>query len=141
MGGRVAMVLAQQAVSDEATDVTLPTAGRLSVVFSAHLIRGALRPRVTDLEAELEDRLAAGRVAWPDVELDALAFMRHLAERTTEGRLPAADRSGDLFLACACAHGDARAIAAFDRALRPEIARSLARGGSPPAFTDDVLQI
>ncbi len=53
----------------------------------------------------------AGRATWPDVELDRQEFARWL-----EARCASVDEvhGADLYLACACAHGDARAIAAFE---------------------------
>ncbi|HEU0035273.1 MAG TPA: sigma factor-like helix-turn-helix DNA-binding protein [Kofleriaceae bacterium] len=75
--------------------------------------------------AAVEQRLAAAladaQARWPEVALPADAWLAWI-----EGRLPqptasleaALDglRLVDLYLACACARGDARALAAFDRA-------------------------
>jgi RNA polymerase sigma-70 factor (ECF subfamily) len=67
---------------------------------------------------ELEERLARAldraRAAWPGVAVDDATFVRYLAERVPPDRLDAVFAE-DLYLACACAAGDAAAMDAFDR--------------------------
>ncbi len=96
--------------------------------------------RDQDLEAALRERWAAGGRAWPTVRLEPDAFMRYLAERSSGTELPALERAADLFLACACLHGSAGAVEAFDATYRGEIARAVARMAASPAFADDVVQ-
>jgi RNA polymerase sigma-70 factor (ECF subfamily) len=65
-----------------------------------------------------------GRSAWPGIEVDARDFEAYLVEH-----LPADDpdgalgelHAGDLYLACACARGDARAQAAFVEHFLPKV--------------------
>jgi RNA polymerase sigma-70 factor (ECF subfamily) len=56
---------------------------------------------------ELQRLFDEGRAAWPALELEPEAFARLVA---AEG----VSHGADLFLACACAQGDPRALAAFD---------------------------
>lgn len=60
----------------------------------------------------VSEALFRGRAAWPDVALDEARFAAFL-----EGRVEAADleaRAPDLYIACAAAGSDARAIAALE---------------------------
>jgi RNA polymerase sigma-70 factor (ECF subfamily) len=79
------------------------------------------------LDGALRERLSAGRAAWPGLELEDEAFVRHLAAHAGSGELPPLDRSGDLFLACACAAGARGAASAFEKTYRAAIERSVAR--------------
>src|SRR5438477_164623 len=81
------------------------------------------RPAVpaVELDAVLASALDAARNAWPDIALDDDRFLAHLARCLP----PAPDlvvaiesiAVTDLYLACACAHNDTRALAHFDRDL------------------------
>jgi len=79
------------------------------------------------LEEGLAQRLAAGRGAWPDLDLDEASFVRHLALHTEGGDLPPLEHSADLLLACACAAGTKGAAAAFERTYRAIVERAVAR--------------
>ena len=63
------------------------------------------------LEEALAGLVRQAREAWPEVGMDAGAFLGHVAERlpaTGEpGELLASLRAGELFLAFACTRGDA----------------------------------
>jgi RNA polymerase sigma-70 factor (ECF subfamily) len=80
-----------------------------------------------DIERELERRINAGRSAWPALRLPPDEFVRHLARHWAGGKLPAADRSADLWIAVACAWGVPKAAAAFERHYRAVIERAAAR--------------
>lgn len=82
----------------------------------------------------------SGRAAWPEVELSAEDFVRHLASHRLDGDL-AALYGGDLYLACACSQGTASALAAFERAILPNVPAFVARIDSSPAFADEVRQL
>lgn len=83
---------------------------------------------------EVERTLAAlverGRAAWPDVALAPTEFVAHLGARLRP-HAPAGTIdevcAGDLWLACACARGDAAAVRAFETAYVGEIDRMLGR--------------
>jgi RNA polymerase sigma-70 factor (ECF subfamily) len=101
-----------------------------------------------DSEEALRAIVATGRAAWPTIRLDPATFIGHLANLFPSkarsvaelGRLPIAD----LYLACACAHGDPTAIALFERrciallpAMLPGALRQAFRVGGT---LDDVMQ-
>jgi len=71
---------------------------------------------VAVLSGTLQRAIAQGRAAWPDLEIPDDAFAAYLLERAAEadvGNLHASD----LYLACGCSRGDARAIARFEEAF------------------------
>jgi RNA polymerase sigma-70 factor (ECF subfamily) len=81
----------------------------------------------SDVSADEIDRaLAAARAAWPNIEVDRARFAREIAARL-EGAAIDALHTSDLYLAIACADGDAAALAAFEETLGPEITRSLGK--------------
>src|SRR6185369_15152770 len=81
--------------------------------------------------ALLDGMLAAGRETWPGVDLDPEAFARGVADRLpAEGDAAAALgalHAADVYLACACARGDGRALAAFERRYIAGVPAFLAR--------------
>jgi RNA polymerase sigma-70 factor (ECF subfamily) len=83
------------------------------------------------LDAALAALLDAARAAWPGVQIEPEVFIPHLAARIgTDVPLPRALSSSpctDLYLACACARGDAAAIAIFDRTLLRDVTAALSR--------------
>src|SRR5262249_2722135 len=98
-----------------------------------------------DAEAVLAHQIAAGRAAWPQIRVDDADFARFLAHRVGHGEdlvaelreLPAAD----LYLACACAAGDPRAIAAFEAAYFANVDTAVAAMRAPFGSADEVKQI
>src|SRR5947209_4360744 len=64
-----------------------------------------------------EELLARARAAWPDFELDEDVLARHVEGLTIDD----ADRAAELFLACACAHGEPKAVAALERRYLTEV--------------------
>jgi len=94
---------------------------------------------VGDKRIEARDRhdetnvIAAARAAWPEIELTAERFLAYLAERAPAGAEPAvalrALHTSDLYLACACVHGDPAALAAFDDHCLAAADRALVRLG------------
>ena len=81
--------------------------------------------------------IADARAACPQVELDAARFAAFLAERniTSASR----ERLGDLYLACACANGDARAAAELERRYARVIRAALLHS-APATLADDLQQ-
>jgi RNA polymerase sigma-70 factor (ECF subfamily) len=117
--------------------------GPLSALLLQHL--QATEPPPPDLEQKLADVLQAGRAAWPGVDLDAAAFVRHLA-----GHLPADGApwrglpfllAGDLYLACACVHGVPAALQAFEARYLSQVGNFLAHLDRSPDFADEVRQV
>ncbi len=126
---------------------------KLRDMFVAHLSE-PLADEETDCEQSaavlaegLEQALDKARAEWPDFELDDAVFMRHVAERIPSG-IPAAEalqqlRIEDLFLTCACLHGDKHALEAFRNTFVPRIRAAVGRMASSAVIeevTQDVLK-
>lgn len=69
----------------------------------------------------------AARAAWPTIEVDRPRFEREATARLEGGASLDALHASDLYLAIACAAGDAAALAAFEATLGPEITRALGK--------------
>ncbi len=117
----------------------------LSSILLARLRRrGVAHSLRESMEDTLQALVASGRGAWPEIAIETSAFVRYLADRLDfHGDLEAAlraVRAKDLYLACGCAQGDARAIAAFERTLLSRIPTFLARLDPSRDLADDVAQ-
>jgi RNA polymerase sigma-70 factor (ECF subfamily) len=91
------------------------------------------------VDHELVERiLAEGRAAWPAVVIEPAALRESLAGRELGDpeRLSAAE----LYLAVACARGDAAALAAFDQRYLSQVPRFVSRIDSAPSFADELKQ-
>ncbi|HEY4119867.1 MAG TPA: hypothetical protein VGM56_18500 [Byssovorax sp.] len=85
----------------------------------------------------------AATAAWPGVVVPEDAFGAYVRERlhTDDGaERQAALHIDDLYLACACARGDEPALAAFERAILPEVDAALRRFASTLA-PDEIKQL
>jgi RNA polymerase sigma-70 factor (ECF subfamily) len=96
---------------------------------------------------ELEDALLAhlqlARAAWPGIDVAADAFAAHLARHvddslTLDGLR--ALRGADLYLACACAAGDAAALLLFERQYFGEVDIAAARMRAGATVAGEVKQ-
>lgn len=85
---------------------------------------------------------AAGH--WSELELSADRFVAHLVERMPGALTSAAAiealHGRDLYLACACAHGDTAAIEAFFARFSADIERWSARAGLSGSEVSDTVQ-
>jgi RNA polymerase sigma-70 factor (ECF subfamily) len=92
-----------------------------------------------------EDRalalVAEGRAAFADVALDQTTFVRHLERHVGDDAEPATLHAGDLYLACACAAGDPRALAHFERLYLTQLGAYVARIDRSADFLDELAQI
>jgi len=79
------------------------------------------------------------RRAWPELALSRERFAERVAALGVNEETLAA-RAADLFLACACADGDRRALACFESELLSQIDLYVARLGLAPHALDDVRQ-
>jgi RNA polymerase sigma-70 factor, ECF subfamily len=87
------------------------------------------------------DPFAEARAAWPTVELSADLFALYVAERLpTDQAAGRRLRIADLYLACACVHGDANAIAAFDLHCLTVVDSALPRLGLDADAVGEVKQ-
>jgi RNA polymerase sigma-70 factor, ECF subfamily len=97
-----------------------------------------------DLEAALERALEAGRTAWPEVQIGGDDFAAYLGERTDPGEAPVAALSSlhltDLYLACACASGEPRAIAALEDKYLIWVGPQVASLDASKTFADEMRQ-
>ena len=88
---------------------------------------------------EAEELAARGRAAWPDIEVDPGRFAGYVAARAASAGIPASELCvEDLFLACACAAGDDRAVAAFVREVLPHVEAAVLSVGAGPADLEEV---
>lgn len=101
---------------------------------------------VADLESIVDGHYAAGRGAWPGVELARERFVEHLARRINARAPEPAERvlvtmpAADLYLAAACSEGDAAALAAFRDAHVPALRQALGKLALPAATIDEAVQ-
>jgi len=113
--------------------------------FLGHLSGGDRPESVVEV---LQERLGAilteARRAWPRVAVDVDTYLAFLARRVPPERdLPEALdelKSADLYLACACLEGDARAARAFEETFFPVLDRALAGICGRTGQADDVKQ-
>jgi RNA polymerase sigma-70 factor (ECF subfamily) len=83
------------------------------------------------LASELSQRHADARTEWPGVEVDFDSFAAFtLARLGRSGGDLGGLRTGELYLACACVRGDARALVLFDERFLTPLLPAIARGAS-----------
>jgi RNA polymerase sigma-70 factor (ECF subfamily) len=80
------------------------------------------------------------RAAWPGIEVPEDVFAKWLEQREQREGGGAELEVTDLWLACACARGDPRALRAFDSAFGPALRALHARFGYLSEGPDDFLQ-
>lgn len=85
---------------------------------------------------ELQRAYAAGAARWPGVVVDREKFETFVTARGAVAEL----RCDQLYLTCACATGDAAALAAFERAYGPVIDAALAKMTGAVTDPDEVKQ-
>jgi RNA polymerase sigma-70 factor (ECF subfamily) len=78
--------------------------------------------------------------AWPDIDVDPERFVRYLAARTRGSSIEQL-AFDDLYLACACAHGHPRALAALEATHIAQVRVWLTSYRPTPAFVDEVKQM
>lgn len=83
------------------------------------------------------DAYESGRAAWPALALSREAFTAFLASK--EG--PDEERAADLYLACACARGDGKALEAFEATYFNEVPAALSRVKNGEGLVDEVKQL
>ncbi len=85
--------------------------------------------------------LEAARTVWPGVAVEPKQFSQYLRARADVSDLKDPARVGNLYLACACALGDKRALALFEVHYAPLMRAALAKMRFSAAQIDDALQI
>lgn len=98
-------------------------------------------PADAELERELRDILAAAHAAWPTLSIADAEFLAYVADRVSP-REPslAALRTTDLYVACGCMRGDARACGLLDAEFFSVVGRALSKMRLAPEKVDDVRQ-
>jgi RNA polymerase sigma-70 factor (ECF subfamily) len=99
--------------------------------------------RDDELAAVAAGWLADARAAWPNVNLDELAFVAQVTARLpvdVTSEQASAVHAADLWIAAACAAGDATAIAAFDATYLDPLGGVLRATGLDPDQIDEVRQ-
>lgn len=124
--------------------MTLPDARALAQRVAGHL--GASAATHADAIASwLSPTLAELRDRWPQIQLSDEAFADHLGRCLAEGADPIAAlaelRADDLYLACACGHGDAHAIEVLTERCRPTFARVFANPSAQGVDAEDLQQV
>jgi RNA polymerase sigma-70 factor (ECF subfamily) len=86
----------------------------------------------------------AGKSEHSSLSIEPAAFEAHVARHVSSAGTAAAEigalRAGDLFLACACARGDERAVAIFRERYGADVDRALARVRVASMETQDLSQ-
>jgi RNA polymerase sigma-70 factor (ECF subfamily) len=102
-------------------------------------------PALETVVEAFDAALAAGRAAWPDVTLEPATFADYLAARIAmpiDLAEPFAHLViADLYLACACAAMDPKALAACDDLLRREAIVAADAARMHASLRDEALQI
>jgi RNA polymerase sigma-70 factor (ECF subfamily) len=101
-------------------------------------------PAPGSLELLLQEILKSARAAWPMIDLAPELFVDYLRSRLRRDVPPvevlASLHTSDLYLACACARGDARALAAFETHYLAHVDRALATLRVGPDMVAEVKQ-
>lgn len=115
---------------------------RLSTAYCA-VLGNAAPAAPAAIESALSSALQTARSAWPGIHVDDIRFVTYLAERV-DSEDPVGILSellvGDLYIACACASGNAAAIDLFSKRYFANVEAVLAANGAG-TFADDVRQI
>jgi RNA polymerase sigma-70 factor, ECF subfamily len=94
-------------------------------------------------QRQVQAFLDKGRAAWSDVAVSAEALAQSLARLQQHDGRHAEDRlahAADLYLACACASGDPRALKAFESHFLARVDAFVARINSASEFAAEVRQ-
>jgi RNA polymerase sigma-70 factor (ECF subfamily) len=95
-------------------------------------------------EAQLQTLLATARATWPTLALPPERFLEYVRARLPDGvpLMQAIEQlhAADLFLACACADGDAQALALFEEHYLGVIDPALGKLGFAPDVVAEVKQ-
>lgn len=96
--------------------------------LSSAFARGAGSTAEPDVEHALEGLVARAAAAWPDVQIEATVFAEFLGKRIEPDTIPEA-RAEDLWIACASATGDPKALAVVESRYLPDIDGALGKMG------------
>ncbi len=119
---------------------------KLAAAFIAHLpAHAASYGRLVTLEPLLESFVARASLAWPTLDLAPEQFVAHLAARLPPASHPQRTLEElaveDLYLACCCAGGNPKALAALETTQLPSVARAVAHLATSGVLADEVTQL
>ena len=116
-----------------------------TIFFAALEQQPPAAPRLRQLERQLVELLRTAGAAWPDCSVEPRLFVEHLARSVAgaEDLQAALDglQAADLYLACACGHGDPAAVAALEQQVIPAVDVALARLKLQPAAQQEAKQV
>ncbi|HEY5950919.1 MAG TPA: hypothetical protein VIV40_35745, partial [Kofleriaceae bacterium] len=94
----------------------------------------------TPIRSQLEALYDEAAAAWPGVVVDKAELIEAFEHKLASDDPPPVTAAGvsELYLALACARGDAAAIAAFDRAYLDVVPVALATMKLPTATVEDI---
>ncbi|HKO95335.1 MAG TPA: hypothetical protein VJU61_29465 [Polyangiaceae bacterium] len=93
------------------------------------------------MEEALGDAFAVGQRTWPNIRLDLATFVAHGLR--VLGTAPEWDWSrfgAELYLCCACAHGDTEAMRVLEADTLPQVVKAISRIDSDAEFIEEALQ-
>ena len=94
----------------------------------AHLDAATNLERLERLERDLDGVVARASAAWPEVRIDAVVFAEFLGGRVSPEDLPQA-RAEDLWIACATAHANPKALTVVEARYLPDVHAALGKMG------------
>jgi RNA polymerase sigma-70 factor (ECF subfamily) len=95
---------------------------------------------IGDIDRRVSALVERGRAAWPSLAVAPALVREHLASKLHDDGDDDALHAEDLYLACACAAGDAAALAAFDETYLSQVKVFLGRMKPSAALVDEVTQ-
>lgn len=123
----------------------------LPPLLDAFLARPAAWPDAPDREAlatAIDDALAQGRSAWPELRAPSpAAFARALGDRAQAETAAAAlvylrhVHAADLYLVCGCLQGDAAALRALEQQLLARLSRELRAARALAPYVEEASQM
>jgi RNA polymerase sigma-70 factor (ECF subfamily) len=118
----------------------------LPIVFINYLDGGeAGRALPCNLDRTLMALWQSGRAKWPDVDVDAALFTRHLAERIPQNanfdQTLDTVCAADLYIACACTYGREGAVNRFEAMYSRTISAAIRGINNSETFIDEARAI
>lgn len=98
-----------------------------------------------ELEKHLERIINDAKAQWPDILLPDVMFVRYIAEKLPPNKPPQPALlglcSGDIYLACACLHGNDQGFTCLEKYVFTKIPSFIKDIDASSSFSDDVAQI
>jgi len=91
-------------------------------------------------EQALQDAYAQGKLAWPNIELEFETFRAHCERVLAAPEWDWTRFGAELYLCCACAHGNGEAMRALDTEALPQVVKAISRIDSEAEFIEEALQ-